>query len=334
MAGGTTKAVDEQLWELLRAPLASWAIVTLVELGVPDELARNGPKSVTELARTLSADADVLTRILRTLATEGIFVEAEPGVFANTALSKALCEDGSWHDAFVVYAPVYSTLRELPRRARTSEPMFPRAAGVEWWTYLERNPALGATFNRLMQSGAANRIELLAALEWRDGSTVIDVGGGNGTLLLGLLERIPTVSGVVFELPDVARAAEERIAASGLEERCSVVRGSFFDSVPAGGDDYILAKVLHDWEDEPARQILQNVRAAALPTSRLLIVDAVVSTGANDPDDAKWTDLVMMTLVNGRERSVDEWRALLTASSFTPTRFDEQLIEAMPTGSR
>lgn len=323
-------APDEQLWRLLRGPLASWALFTVVDLAVADELATHGPSSVEELAQQTSADAEVLNRLLRTLATEGVFVEQEPRRFANTASSELLCRGvGPWRDAVVVYGSVYRALAELPHAARTGEPMFQRVAGCDWWTFLEQNPALGETFNRLMQGGARERVGLIADLEWHDGATIIDVGGGNGTLLIELLRRRPTLQGIIFDLPEVARQAEQCIDAAELGERCRVVAGSFFDAVPPDGDAYVLAKVLHDWDDERAARILRNVRAAAPARARILVVDAVVSPG-NEPDDAKWTDLVMLALADGRERSEHEWRSLLASTGFEVQRVSDQLVEAIP----
>ncbi len=323
-------APDEQLWRLVRGPLASWALFTVVDLGVADELAARGPTPVEELAQQIGADVGVLNRLLRTLATEGVFVEQEPRMFANTPSSELLCRGaGRWCDAIVVYGSVYQALAELPRAARTREPMFEKVAGADWWTFLERNPALGETFNRLMQAGAQKRVDLIADLEWRDGATVVDVGAGNGTLLIELLQRRPTLRGVVFDLPEVVREAQQRIDAAGLSGRCRIVAGSFFDSVPPDGDAYILAKVLHDWDDEPAARILRNVRAATPAHARIAVVDAIVSPG-NEPDDAKWTDLVMLALVNGRERSEHEWRSLLASTGFQVERVSDQLVEATP----
>lgn len=158
--------------------------------------------------------------------------------------------------------------------------LFERAYGIDYWTWLERNPERGETFNRLMQGGAQ-------------------------------------------------REAEMRVAESGFASRLSVVRGSFFDGVPAGADTYVLAKVLHDWDDGPAQTILTKVRAAAGDDARVLIIDAVVDEGDGD-DDAKWTDLVMLALVGGRERTAEDWRALLANAGFRVVRIGDELIEAMP----
>jgi hypothetical protein len=321
---------DDELWRLLRGPLASWALVAVIDLGVPDALAEHGPTPVDELARQTGAHPDVLIRLLRLLATEGVFGEEEPRRFVNTPTSELLCRGRtSWPDAFVVYTNVYRALAELPRAARTGEPMFEKVAGAGWWTFLERNPTLGETFNRLMEAGAQQRVEAIADVPFRDGDTVVDVGGGNATLLVELLQRRPALRGVVFDLPEVAREAEQRIQRAGLNDRCRVVAGSFFDEVPPGGDAYVLAKVLHDWDDQAAARILRNVRAAAAAHARILILDAVVAVG-NEPDDAKWTDIVMLALVNGRERSESEWRSLLASTGFAVERASAELVEAVP----
>jgi hypothetical protein len=158
---------------------------------------------------------------------------------------------------------------------------------------------------------------------------VVDVGGGNGTLIIGLLEQHAHLHGVIFDLPEVASAASTRVAQSDVGDRCSVEAGSFLERVPEGGDVYLLAKVLHDWDDAAAREILEHVRASATAESSLVVLESVVTADA-DSRSTKLIDLVMLALVNGRERTESEWRQLLTSGGWTVTSLKDGLIKARP----
>ena len=318
---------DERLGELLGGFVGTQLLYVVCELGVADELSQ-GPCPIDRLAQRVGAVPHVLYRFLRALATFGVF-EEDAGSFRNTAASELLRrEDGSgWRDYAIVYGSVYRAFAEALPAARTGENMFSSVHGIDWWTWLERNPDVGETFNRAMQAGAQGRIDLISGLVWNDDETVVDIGGGNGTLLIELLRRHPRLSGVVFDLPEVVDAAAERVASAGLGDRCRVVAGSFFEEVPSGGDVYVLAKVIHDWDNDAARRILRKVRAAAPDHARLLIIDSVVPAG-NSPHHSKVIDLVMLSLVDGRERDETEWRQLLEAGGFQPVNIADGLIQA------
>jgi SAM-dependent methyltransferase len=175
-----------------------------------------------------------------------------------------------------------------------------------------------------MAEGKERRADRLEAVKWRGDETVVDVGGGSGSLLVTLLERRPGLRGIVFDLPETMRSEE------ALGERIEFIEGSFFDFVPAG-DVYVLGTVLHDWDDQRAAQILRTIRSSAPAGSRLLILDAVLPPG-NDPNGTKWLDVLMLALVGGKERTEAQWRELLAAGGFAPVRFHEALIEAVPAG--
>jgi SAM-dependent methyltransferase len=200
---------------------------------------------------------------------------------------------------------------------------FETSFGADFWSWLGRHPAERANFDRAMEQGKEGRIGRLEHLEWRGNETVIDVGGGNGSLLVELLHLNPGLRGVVLDLPMTVRDEE------GLGDRIEFIEGSFFERVPEG-DVYILSTILHDWDDDRAAAILRTIRAAAPDGSRLLILDAVVPPG-NEPGGRKWLDLVMLALVGGKERNEAQWRELLAAGGFEPVKFHEALIEAVPT---
>ena len=316
---------EVRLWNLIRGALGTRALAVVAELRVADAVA-GGPRSAAEVAHEVGADPDTLHRLLRALASDGVFAEEAPGVFRNTAASELL-RDGGWDDFAHLFGGVwYRTVAEFD--ATHGQPVFPRIFGSDFWSWLARHPDERAAFDRAMEQGKERRIDRLAALEWRDGDTVVDVGGGNGSLLAALLRREPGLHGVVFDLPETVRDE------TALGERCTFVEGSFFELMPPG-DVYVLSTILHDWDDERAAAILRTIRAAAPDDGRLLVLDAVIQPG-NDPHGAKWLDLLMLVLAAGRERDEAQWRALLHAGGFEPVRIDDGLIEARcrPTAQR
>ncbi|MGH3001421.1 MAG: methyltransferase [Gaiellaceae bacterium] len=309
-------APTSTLWNAVRGALATKALALVADLGVADALAA-GPKDVDELAREVGADADTLHRLLRALASDGIFAEAEPGVFRNSDASELLRHSG-WDDFAHLFGGVW--LGAIAELDATGEPSFPRLNGTEFWSWLAAHPDERGAFDRAMEQGWENRLERLASVEWRGDEQIVDVGGGNGSLLLHLLERHPGLTGIVFDLPETVRDE------SAFGERCSFVAGDFFDRVPQS-DTYVLSTILHDWDDASAARVLQTIRAAADGDARLILLESTVDEG-NGPDGAKWLDLLMLTLFAGRERDEAQWRALLAEGGFRIERLRPGLIEA------
>jgi hypothetical protein len=309
---------ESTIWNLLRGALATRALGIVAELGIADALA-DGPRSVSELARETSSDPDALHRLLRALASDGVFAETAPGVFENTGASEVLRFEGGWDDFAHLFGGVWHrTAGELDA---SGEPPFPRIFGTDFWSWLAEHPGERAAFDRAMEQGWESRLERLASVEWRGDELVVDVGGGNGSLLLQLLARQPSLRGIVFDLPETNRD-EAELAREGIE----FAAGDFFQSVPRG-DVYVLSTILHDWDDERAAAILRTIRAAAPADGRLLILESVIQPG-NDPDGAKWLDLLMLALFAGRERDEQQWRGLLEAGGFEPIRVTDGVIEA------
>jgi O-methyltransferase len=310
---------DEVVWNLLRGPLTARAVAVVAELDVAGALA-GGPRPADEIAAEVGADADALYRFLRALASEGVFVEHEPGVFGNTPASDVLASGGGWHAFAQLFGGVF--YRGIAELDASGEASFPRVLGTDFWSWLAENPSQRALFDTAMEQGGERRVERFAQVEWRGDETVVDVGGGNGSLLAALLDRHPGLEGVVFDLPETVRDE------AALGERIEFVEGDFFDRVPAG-DVYVLSTILHDWDDEHATRILRTIRAAAPADARLLVIDAVVPPG-NEPGGGKWLDLVMLAVSRGKERDERQWHELLAAGGFEPVRFHEALIEAVP----
>ncbi len=313
------RAPEAVVWDLLHGALATRAVGLVVELGIPDALA-SGPRHVDDLAAGANADGEALYRVMRALASEGVFAEEETSVFRNTPASETLRRGGGWAEFALLFGGVWH--RTAGELQADGQPAFERIFGTDYWSWLANHPEERAIFDLAMSEGRERRADRLEAVEWRGNETVVDVGGGNGSLLVTLLERRPGLRGIVFDLPETARDEE------ALGERIAFVEGSFFDTVPEG-DVYVLGTVLHDWDDESATRILRTIRGSAPDGSRLLILDAVLPPG-NEPNGTKWLDLLMLCLLSGKERSEEQWRELLASGGFEPVRFEEALIEAVP----
>ena len=313
------RAPEAVLWDFLRGAMTTKALAIVSDLGVAQALA-DGPGSAEELARDAGVDPDVLHRLLRALASDGVFAEVEPGVFGNIDASKLLLSPGWTEFAHLFGGVFFQSVADLDRAARNGAATFPDSFGTEFWPWLAAHPEERAVFDRAMAGERWRKAERLAALEWRDGETVVDVGGGNGALLLDLLGRRPGLRGIVFDLPETDR--DESAFGDDLE----FVAGSFFEKVPAG-DAYVLSAIIHDWDDERASVILRTIRAAAPTGARLLATESVIQPG-NEPDGAKWLDLLMLVIAGGRERTEPEWSALLEGAGFEPVRIEDGLVEA------
>jgi hypothetical protein len=307
---------EAKLWDLLRGAMATKALGIAADLRIAEILAA-GPRPVSELAQTSGADPDTLQRILRALASDGVFAEDEPGVFRNTEASELLGRDGWPEFAHLFGSVFYEAASTIDPHSR--EETFTRKFPADLWSWLEARPNERSAFDAAMAGGKGRHADRLAGLDWRANETVVDVGGGNGELLRELLERRPELRGIVFDLPETARDE------STFGDRIEFVAGSFFDAVPAG-DSYILSAILHDWSDDRAGEILRTVRRAAPPAARLLVIESVVADG-NEPQGSKWLDLLMLVL-GGRERTAPEWHGLLEDAGFAAHEIDDGLIQA------
>ena len=310
---------QEILWNAVRGCLVTRAVGIVADLRVADALAE-GPRPATELARELDADPDVLYRLLRALACEDVFAEVEPGVFRNTPASELLREMYGWKDFAHLFGGLF--YRAVADLDASGDSPFKATFGADFWSWLKAHPEERAAFDRAMGQGKEDRVERLKAVEWLGDETVVDVGGGNGSLLVELLRLHPGLHGIVFDLPETVRDE------AALGERIEFVEGSFFERVPPG-DVFILGTILHDWDDERAASILRTIRSAAAAESRLLVIDAVVPPG-KEQGGRKWLDLLMLTVAGGKERTEAQWRELFAVGGFEPVRFHEALIEAVP----
>lgn len=313
------------------------ALQIAAELGIADLLATE-PRPCEELAQHTDTDPEALYRMMRLLASRGLFNETGVGVFELTPMGDPLRSD---HPASVrsvlaltgAVAPV--VLGGAHHSLRTGEATFPEATGEHIYEYMAHHPEQGRLFDEAMQD-LTHLVApaVLDAYDFTGAPGIIDVGGGSGALLSAILHREPAASGVLFEDPRVAESARPRIQEEGLADRCSVVGGDFFREVPAGGDLYLLKWVLHNWSDERATDILRNCRRAMKEDSKLLLIESVLSPGGG-PHPGKAMDLAMLVLLGGRERTEEQFGELLAGAGLrlervVATSSPHSLVEASP----
>jgi ubiquinone/menaquinone biosynthesis C-methylase UbiE len=301
----------------------SRAIYIAAKLGVADQL-RDGPKAVDELAAATATHAPSLYRVLRALASVGVFSEDKKRGFALTPLAETLRTDAP--GSLRAFATVelgeehYPAWGELLHSVRTGEIAFDRAFGMPVWKFFEQNPENAKTFNDAMTGFTlAVNDAVLSSYDFSSIGKIVDVGGGHGSLIASILKTNPKMRGVLFDAPPVIEGAGHRLKDEGLAERCEATAGDFFDSVPSGGDAYIVKWIIHDWDDEQSVSILKNCYRAMAENGKLLLVEAVVPHGS-EPHFSKYMDLNMLIMTGGRERTEDEYRTLLEASGFKLTR--------------
>ncbi|MEU5695808.1 methyltransferase [Actinosynnema sp. NPDC020468] len=305
-----------------------YAIRVVCDLRVADHLVA-GPLPGAELAERTGADPGALERVLRALAGKGIFTEVEPGTFALTPLAQPLRSDHpvSLRAAYPLLPADSRAWARFDHSVRTGESAFELVHGTDYWSYLTRNPGEAERFDG--SQAAATRLELRAVLQgydgWADLRTVVDVGGGNGAFLAGLLARLPGLSGTVLDLPHVVAGAGEVFDGLGVADRARAVGGSFFDGVPAGADAYLLKRVLYHWSDERALELLRAVRAGMRPDSRLLLLEPVVTPG-DSAEVGRSYDLILLAMAGGGARSAEQIDALLTQAGLRRTRLVPTLV--------
>ena len=314
----------------------SQAVGTVALLGVADHLT-DGPRTSDELARMVGADPRALYRVLRLLASIGVFAQVTPGTFGLTPLGGTLrsdAPDSVRNFAITETAPGHwLPWGRLPESVQSGQPMAREALGSELFDWYAQNPEEAGYFNAAMGNlSALVAQELVRVYDFSGVRTVADIGGAHGVLLTAILRANPTARGILFDLPHVIATAEHTIAAEGLSSRCELVSGDFFDAVPAGADLHLLKQIVHDWDDDRVTLLLQNCHRALAPGGKLLLVETVIPPD-NAPSMAQAVDLNMLVLLGGRERTEIEYHDLLQPAGFrleriVPTRSPFNVIEA------
>src|SRR5262245_7311720 len=282
------------------------------------DLVASGPKGIKELAEATHTHGSSLGRFLRALTSLGIFVEDTMGRYGQTALSDALRSDHPQSvrpSAMMMGAHfVWKPSGALEETVRTGQPSFDRVYGAPFFEYLAGHSDDAAVFNAAMSSSPDNLAAIAGGYDFSQFERIVDVGGGHGRLLAGILSANPRLCGVLYDLPAVVADASA-LRQEPISQRCEIIGGDFFKGVPAGADAHMLKGIIHDWNDEAALKILKNCRRAIHPDGRLLVVEAVL-TRSTDPTTALM-DMLMMVLTSGRERTESEFRSLLQEAGFS-----------------
>jgi len=324
----TPGSKHQQLDGMITGYWVSQAIYAAAKFGIAD-LLKDGPRSVDDLAAATATNADALYRLLRALASKGIFAEGEPRQFALTPLAEALQSDvpGSKRAlALMSGDEQFRAWSEIEYSIRTGKIAFDKVFGKPIFDYLGEHPDKARVFDAAMVGiHGRESAAILSAYDFTGVNVLVDIGGGNGSQITGLLQHHTAMKGILFDLAHVVERAKSRIDAAGLTDRCSLVAGSFFEEVPTGADAYFMRHIIHDWDDEKSLVILRNCHRAMSPKARLLIVESVIPPG-NEPFGGKFLDLVMLLIPGGKERTVDEYRALLAEAGF-------ELTQIVPTGT-
>ena len=309
------------------APWAFQSLYVAAKLGLADAL-RDGPRPSDELAEETGAHPGALYRFCRALAALGILDERPGRVFGTTPTGAALRSDaprGLRHFIIVNGEESFRAWAEVMHTVRTGTPAFDHVYGLSHFAYLARESAASTSFNAMARTGAPT--DTADGCDFGGDRVVVDVGGGAGGLLAHLLARHPGLRGVLLDTPAGVAQAPELLAAHGVLDRAEIRGGSFFDAVPAGGDSYILSRVIHDWNDDDALRILTRVREAMRPGARLVLIDKVIPDVAGF-HPGKFSDLQMLVVLGGQERTLDELTALLERAGFRLT--DVRLPEFGP----
>lgn len=315
----------------------SQSIYIAAKLGIAD-LLKSGSKSCEELASSVGVNARLLYRLMRALASVGVFAEKEQGCFTLTPFAACLQSDvpGSMRALVIMCGEEhYQAWGDILYSLQTGGSAFEHLYGMPLFQYYAQNPESGKMYDKAQKSGsAAARAEILKRYDFSGISKLVDVGGGNGSLISLILKDNPSMEGVLFEQPSVIAEAKDLIEAEGASIRCELVAGDFFESVPRGGDAYILRYILHNWDDERAIAILNNCHRAMAENGKILVIEQVIPPG-NEPFIGKLLDLHMLVLFpGGCERTEDEYRALFEASGFqltkiVPTKANVSVIEGI-----
>ncbi|MFD8572221.1 methyltransferase [Streptomyces sp. NPDC059639] len=330
--------MTDELLELALGYVYSAALHAAARFGVADHLV-GGPRTADDLAGKLGADGPHLYRLLRFLATKGVFREDDGGRFHLTPLAEPLRTDAerSLRDYITVRGepPFWASAGHLHDAVRTGTTAFEELYGVPFYDHVAAEPEFGRAFNSSMAAfSEALSNDIAEVCVFPGASDVVDVGGGRGGLLRAVLRRNPQLTGTLFDLENVV--AGHVLDTPDLTGRWSAVAGDFFASVPPGADIYLLKHVLASWPDEQCLRILRTCREAMPAHGRLLTVNAMIPAG-NEPHPGKTIDMLMMTVLNGRGRTRAEYEELLTAAGFTVTGFLEpsphaSVVEAVPAG--
>jgi O-methyltransferase domain/Dimerisation domain len=328
---------DIALTRMIFGPLGARAVYVAAKLGIADLLV-DGPKSVTQLAQTVGADAPSLYRVLRALASFDVFKEKADQVFELTERAELLRSDGdtSLRDVAIFMGEDWhwQVWGKMLYSVRTGKSAWEKEHGADPFNYFAANGEAAKIFDRAMSSNSTMALKaVVKAYSFAGIETLVDVAGGHGRLLNGILDANPALRGVLFDLPHVISGARESLPASSVAERIQFATGDFFVRVPEGGDAYIMKHIIHGWDDERALKILKTIKKAMKPGARVLLVELVIKEGAGQ-DLGKLIDIEMLVSPGGKERTAGEYQELfagagLRLTRIVPTESPFSVIEAV-----
>jgi hypothetical protein len=325
-----------QLGKMITGYWTSQAIYAAAKIGIAD-LLKDGPKPIEELAAATGTKPKLLYRLLRALASVGIFAEEDNQRFSLTPLAAPLRSDvpGSQRSlALMMGEDQYRAWGNLADTIQTGDNAYEKLVGQPIFDHLAQHPEKARIFDDAMtgihgrETGA-----ILDAYDFSGIRVLADIGGGNGSQLTAILQKHPGMQGILFDLPHVVARARPKIEAAGVADHCHLIDGNFFESVPGGADAYIMRHIIHDWDDEKALLILRNCQAVMSPGNKLLLVESVIPPG-NEPFMGKFLDLTMMLIPGGQERTEQEFRELYDRAGFelmriVPTSTEVSVVEGL-----
>lgn len=330
---------SDRAFQLIDGFRATQSMRALVELRIPD-LVSDRPRSAADLAAATGVLEDPLRRVLRAMVSLGAFEETEDGRFGPTAISECFTDRPGTLRAWAVMLPRegYAAFGELMYSLETGKPAYEKVFGEPRFESLAKDPEGAARFNMAMQRWTEQvAVDVVGAYDFSSIESVIDVGGGTGTLVAAILAANPNLRGAVFDLPAGVEGTDTYLEEAGVRERCEIVVGSFFESIPSGYDLYVLKSIIHDWSDDRSKAILATCRAAMGDGARLVLVERLLPDRATETDLHRrvlFIDLHMMVMLGGRERNVEEFSSLFESSGLKLSNVMEAgemyVIEAVP----
>jgi hypothetical protein len=312
-----------QMMQLVTGAWVSQAVGAAARLDIADHLAA-GAKTADEVARLSGAKPDAVARLMRALASIGVFTMTGTD-FALTPLGETLRNGvpGSMRNIAIAETDDAHWLSwgRFPKAIKEGRKMSAEALGAEAWEYYGKHPEDALQFSRAMTDISGMAIEpVLGSYDFSAASKIVDVGGAHGALVGAIVQKHPQATGIVLDLPHVVAGTKPALEARGLSGRVEVMAGDFFKEVPAGADLYLLKHILHDWDDAKCVAILENVKKAMKPTSKVVVVEFALPEDAT-PSMAHFMDLNMLVMLDGRERTKDQYGALFAKAGLRLTRF-------------
>lgn len=326
----------QKILQIITSYWSAQSVHVAAKLKLADHV-KDGPKTAAELAKITSTHPQSLYRLLRALSSVEVFTEDADGRFSLTPMAECLLDvHGSQRAvALMMGDEHYASWGELLYSVQTGKPAFDHLYGKPVFDWLSEHPEQAKIFDAAMTGFHGNETPaMIDAYDYTGVNTLVDVGGGNGTVLIEVLKKYPAMQGVLYDLAGVIDRAKANLTQTGVASRCKTIVGSFFESAPPGGDAYQMRHIIHDWTDEQCHTILSNIRKVIPKHGRLLVIEMVIKP-RNEEQPAKWLDLNMLVLPGGRERTEADYRDMYARAGFklervVPTPTEVSVIEGRP----